>query len=117
MVLYCAMLISMNRDAQLAYCHEYMLPIWERWTDGNLDARRFLECDQTDPDWIESRLDIFIAAITATRRSGKSYAVGAALLAADVCLFAHIGVPADWFDRVCRRALEADAMARAKSRR
>ena len=32
--------MTQDREAALGYCREVLLPIWERWTDGNLAMRR-----------------------------------------------------------------------------
>jgi len=44
--------------AQLVYVREHLLPIWERWTDGNLAVRRALECDSADLASHEERCNI-----------------------------------------------------------
>jgi hypothetical protein len=56
-----------DQDDQRAYCHEHILPIWERWTDGNLAARRLLECTSADP---ASHEELFRRLLGTTRELG-----------------------------------------------
>ncbi|MDB5075583.1 MAG: hypothetical protein JWO42_1762, partial [Chloroflexi bacterium] len=63
----------MDNDAdQLAYCHEHMLPIWERWTDGNQAVRRFLECTSADPVTHEEMLQQLLDTSIAISRYGDT---------------------------------------------
>ena len=39
----------MGTAPEVDYCREVLLPIWERWTDGNLAMRRALDCESADP--------------------------------------------------------------------
>jgi hypothetical protein len=97
---------------QLDYCREHMLPIWERWTDGNLAARRLIECASADP---ASHEELFRRLLDTTRElgaRGHDSSVRAARCAASVCCQAYIGVPADRFTWACKRATDADAAAR-----
>jgi hypothetical protein len=97
---------------QRAYCREHMLPIYERWTDGNLAARRLLECASADP---ASHEELFRRFLDTTRElgvRGNDGSVRAARSAASVCCQAYIGVPDDRFAWACKRAFDADAVAR-----
>jgi hypothetical protein len=89
---------------QRAYCRKHMLPIYERWTDGNLAARRLLECESADA---ASHEELFRRLLDTTRElgaRGNDSSVRAARSAASVCCQAYIGVPADRFAWVCERA-------------
>jgi hypothetical protein len=95
-----------------AYCREHILPIYERWTDGNLAARRLLECASADP---ASQEELFRRLLNTTRElgaRGHDSSVRAARCAASVCCQAYVGVPADRFAWACTRAVDADAEAR-----
>jgi hypothetical protein len=107
-----AILMPMDRDKQVAYCIERMLPIWERWTDGNLAARRLLECARADPASREERFRILIDTTAILRRRGQGLGTMAALDAATACARAYVGVPTDEFDQACWRARTADVEAR-----
>jgi hypothetical protein len=99
------------KEAQLAYCREHILPIWERWTDGNLAARQLLECDGADP---ASHVELFgrLMAITHELRArDRDASTEAALAAASVCCDAYIGVPPDRFEAACTRATAAHITA------
>jgi hypothetical protein len=56
-----------DREDQRAYCLAFMVPVWERWTDGNTAARRLLECESPDPTSHEERLRRLTATTTALR--------------------------------------------------
>jgi hypothetical protein len=100
-----------DRTAQLAYCQEHMLPIWEHWTDGNLVARHLLECESADPARSEERFQELLATTFQLRKRGRSARVAAALAAASVVCSAYIGVPGGQFKQTCRRAEEAGMLA------
>jgi hypothetical protein len=96
---------------QLAYCRVHILPIWERWTDGNVAARRLLECESADP---ASRVALFGRLMATThelRMRGRDASTRAALAAASVCFNAYSGVPPDHFEAACARATVAHITA------
>jgi hypothetical protein len=100
-----------DRDAQIAYCREHMLPIWEYWTDGNTAARRLLDGDTANPALVDGNYQALVAATHQLLKRGRNARVAAALAAAHVVCSAYIGVPARQFQRMCRRAGEADRLA------
>lgn len=80
------------REARLAFCHEELLPIWERWTEGDASLRGLLE-GGADPDGEEDRLRALVRATEELRRRGAgSPDVEATLRAASACFKAYIGV-------------------------
>jgi hypothetical protein len=100
-----------ENDDQRTYSRVHMLPIWERWADGNLAARRLLECQSADP---ASHVELFGRLMATThelRMRGSDASTGAALAAASVCCNAYIGVPPDRFEAACARATVAHITA------
>jgi hypothetical protein len=97
---------------QHAYCLAHIVPLWERWTDGNLAARRLLECTSVDPDSHEERFQMMMTTTRelCTRRASPS--IEAALLAAAACVNAYSGVPTERFAMAWHRALDVDAVVR-----
>jgi hypothetical protein len=96
---------------QLEYCLTHMLPVWERWTNGNLAARRLVERDDVDP---LSRGCLFRKLHAAARTLDPAKdpsSAKAAQAAATACCQACIGMPAERFERTCRQARVADARA------
>jgi hypothetical protein len=96
---------------QLEYCYTHMLPIWERWTDGNQAVRRFLECTSADTVMHEEALRRLLDASIELSRHGDTPGIRAALAAASACCNANIGVPAEQFLVVCERAALQDRAA------
>jgi hypothetical protein len=97
---------------QRAYCLTHIVPLWERWTDGNLAARRLLQCASADP---ASHEELFRRLLDTTRElgaRGNDSSVRAARCAPSVCCQAYIGAPEDRFSWACERAIDADAAAR-----
>jgi hypothetical protein len=107
-----AILCPMNRDDQRAYCLAHMVPVWERWTDGNQAAHRLLECTSADPDSHEELLRRLLDATRELGVRGNDSSVRAARFAALVCCQAYIGVPDGRFAWACERAVTADGEAR-----
>jgi hypothetical protein len=101
-----------NQDDQRAYCLASIVPLWERWTDGNLAARRLLECMSADPASHEELLRRLLDTTQELGIRGNDSSVRAARTAASVCCQAYIGVPADRIAWACKRATDADAAAR-----
>jgi hypothetical protein len=80
-----AILSRMDRDAQRAYYRERILHIWECWTDGNLAARRLIECETAD---LAGHEELFRRVLDTTRElgaRGNDSSVRAARSAALVC--------------------------------
>jgi hypothetical protein len=102
----------MDRNAQIAHAREHMLPIFERWTDGNVSARRLMECESADPASHEERFRSLIDTTAILRRRGRGLGTMAALDAAAACARAYVGVPTDEFDQACWRARTADVETR-----
>jgi hypothetical protein len=96
---------------QRAYCREHILPIWERWTDGNVAARRLLECESADPASHVALFGRLMATTHELRTRGHDAGTRAALAAASVCCDAYIGVPTDRFEAACTRATTAHITA------
>src|SRR5258708_7703639 len=68
-----------DRDTQIAYCLEHILPIWERWTDGDPAVRRLLECESADPVQSEERFQELKATTLRLRKRGRNARIAAAL--------------------------------------
>jgi hypothetical protein len=100
-----------DRDAQIAYCREHMLPIWEYWTDGNPAFRQLLACENADPALFDGRYQSLIAATYQLRKGSRNAQVAAALAAAHVVCSASVGVSARQFQRMCYQAEEAGRLA------
>jgi hypothetical protein len=96
---------------QRAYCREHILPIWERWTDGNVAARRLLECESADPASHVALFGRLMATTHEIRTHGRAASTRAAIAAASVCCNAYIGVSPDRFEAACTRALAAHIAA------
>jgi hypothetical protein len=97
----------------LICCREILLPIWERWTDGNPALRRALESEESDPGGLErsvEKLSEVVSYLTirapeaATGREAASYA-GMAVMAV------LIGEPFDLIRLLTGMAVEADTEA------
>ncbi len=82
-----------HSSEQCAYAYEHLLPIWERWTDGNLAMRRALESDSADPLTHGERRNILFETQCRFQGSGDSPAYMAAMLAAHACQYALLGYP------------------------
>jgi hypothetical protein len=100
-----------NPDDQGTSCRQHILPIWERWTDGNLAARRLLERTSADPASHVALFGRLMATTHALRTRGHDAGTRAALAAASVCCAAYIGVPPDRFGAACTRATTAHIAA------
>jgi hypothetical protein len=96
---------------QRAYCLTHIVPLWERWTDGNLAARRLLECGRTDPVRQSERFHRFMSTTRELRTRGGDAGTAAALAAASACCSAYTGVPPDRFEAACTRATAAHITA------
>jgi hypothetical protein len=98
--------------AQLACCREQMLPIWERWTDGNPAARRLLGGERVDPASREEHFRALMRVVAILRKHTRTASTEAAVKAALACFHARVGGPHERFEWARRRALAADAQAR-----
>jgi hypothetical protein len=100
-----------DRAAQRAYAYEYLLPIWERWTDGNLAMRRALDCESADLSTHEERRNILFQAQCLFQGRGDSPANMAAMLAAQACMYALLGYPLAMVEQVGTEAIVAHRIA------
>jgi hypothetical protein len=95
-------------EDQARCCQEQLLPIWEKWTDGNPALRRFLACQSADPASHEERMHMLIRTTGDLRRLGKdSPGVQAAILAASASLKGYVGLPDGTWRAVITRAVAA----------
>jgi hypothetical protein len=101
-----------DRERQLAYCQEHMVPIWKRWTNGNRAARRLIDCARQDLASHDGLFNHLVAATFALQRQGIDPAVRAALVAATACCTAYVDAPDPRFEAACMRAIVADQVAR-----
>jgi hypothetical protein len=97
--------VSNERADQLVYAYEHLLPIWERWTDGNLAMRRAIECDSADPPTHEERRNILFQTQCRFQCRGDSPANMAAMLAAQACQYALLGYPIEMVEQVGAEAI------------
>jgi hypothetical protein len=103
--------VNENRAAQLAYAHEHLLPIWERWTDGNLAMRRALDCESADLSTHEERRNILFQAQLKLEGYGDSAPNTAAMLAAQSAMYALLGYPLAMVEQVGIEAIVAHRIA------
>jgi hypothetical protein len=94
------------------YCHAFILPVWEHWTNGTPPARRLLECTSTDIDIHVSLFRRLLVEMCELYRRDAGPPAVAALAAASTCCTAYMDAPTAQFDVVCVRAIDADALAR-----
>ncbi|MDB5057211.1 MAG: hypothetical protein JWO59_683 [Chloroflexi bacterium] len=99
---------------QLEACHKFILPIWERWTDGNPAVRRLIECSSADPNTYDERFRLLLNTTAELSRHSDGVGIRAALAAASACCNAYIGVPDERFRTVCARAAALDRAARGE---
>jgi hypothetical protein len=97
-----------ERDEALAYCRSVLLPIWERWTDGNLAMRRALDCQSADPLTHEDRL---FAAQQAFYGRGETPDNRAAGIAAQATQYALLDYPVAMVRQVGEAVEEARRQA------
>jgi hypothetical protein len=100
-----------DRAAQCAYAYEHLLPIWERWTDGNLAMRRALECESADSHTHEERRNILFQIQLRLGGRGDSAPTMAALLSAEACQYALLGYPLAMVEQVGSAAITAHTRA------
>ena len=62
----------MDTAPGLDHCREILLPIRERWTDGNLAMRRALDCESADPLTHEAHRNRLFAAQQGSHGRGKT---------------------------------------------
>jgi hypothetical protein len=96
---------------QRAYASEQLLPIWERWTDGNLAMRRALECESADSHTHEERRNILFQTQLKLGGYGESAPNRAAMLAAEACQYALLGYPLAMVMQVGAAAIAAHERA------
>jgi hypothetical protein len=94
-----------------AYCLQHMLPIWERWTDGNLAMRRALECESADSHTHEERRNTLFQTQLKFEGHGDSAPNLAAMLAAQACQYALLGYPLAMVEQVGAAAIAAHVRA------
>jgi hypothetical protein len=90
---------------QITYAYTHLLPIWERWTDGNLAMRRALECESADPLTHEERRNILFQTQIRLAGRGDSAPNMAAMLAAQACQYALLGYPLAMVEQVAAVAV------------
>jgi hypothetical protein len=100
-----------ERIAQLAYCREHLLPIWERQTGGNPVARQLLECASVESEQARERFQQLVATTRKLRKRARSARIAAALAAARVIGHVYNGVPHQQFIQMCQWASEAESLA------
>ena len=105
-----------SRSAQVTYAHTHMLPIWERWTDGNLAMRRALECKSADPASHEERYNILFEAQCRFQGRGDSPANVAAMVAAQACQYALLNYPIEMVRQIGAVAEDHHAKALAEAK-
>jgi hypothetical protein len=103
----------MPRDDSPArsYCYTVLLPIWERWTDGDPAMRRALECQSADPLTREEQRNRLFATAQRFHGRGEWRSNMAAKLAAEAALFALMGYPEALVRQLGNRAEAAHQQA------
>jgi hypothetical protein len=103
--------MSTAYEAQLAYCREQLLPIWNCWTNGDPALALALASEsQADPRVIGLRDRLFQSACVSQGRA-LSHGNLAALLAAQGVLYALAGLPLDRIHDIGVRAKDEDKQA------
>ena len=97
----------------LTYCRGVLLPIWERWSDGDPSMRRALGCQSADPLTREEQRNRLFAAAQGFHGRGESPANIAAKMAAEATLFALMGYPVELVQQLGARAEAAHQEALA----
>jgi hypothetical protein len=82
-----------DHDLLLTYCKHQLLPIWERWTDGNPTMRRALECLDSGPLHHKHELNGLTDAAFLLFRSASKPQSAAPLYAAIAVIYALQGYP------------------------
>jgi hypothetical protein len=72
----------------LAYCRQQLLPIWERWTDGNQTMRRALDCADNGPEHRKDQLNSLTDAAFMLFRSASHPHAAAPLYSAIAVIYA-----------------------------
>ena len=103
--------MTQDREAALGYCRSVLLPIWERWTDGNLAMRRALDCESADPLTHEECRNRLFAAQQGFHGRGKTPDNLAAGIAAQAVLFALVGYPPEMVEQVGAKGVEVHEFA------
>ena len=103
--------MTKDREAALAYCRAVLLPIWERWTDGNPAMQRALDCESADPLTHEEYRNRLFAAQQGFAGRGETPDNLAASIAAQAVQFALLGYPPAMVEQVGARAEEAHEIA------
>jgi hypothetical protein len=98
-------------SSALGYCHTVLLPVWERWTDGNPAMRWALDCASADPASHEEQRNRLFAAAQRFHGRSVSPANRAAKLAAEATLFALMGYPEALVQQLGARAETAQEQA------
>jgi hypothetical protein len=98
---------NQERDEALDYCRSVLLPIWERWSDGNVVMRRALDCRSADPLSHEECRNRLFAAQQAFHGRGETPDNLAAGIAAQAVQYALLGYPVGMVRQVGEAAEEA----------
>ncbi len=100
-----------EHEEQRYHGRDVLLPIWERWTEGNPALGRFLDGTGADPASRVERLHCLVTTTEALRRQGQSAGVRAALLAASACVQGYLALPDERFWTIARAAMQAHQTA------
>ena len=100
-----------EQEQQRYHCREVLLPIWERWTDGNTALGRFLDSTSAEPASRVEQLHRLVTTTEALRRQGQRASARAALLAASACLYGYLDAPDERFWTIARAAVWAHQTA------
>jgi hypothetical protein len=96
--------VRTSHEAQLSYCREQLVPIWNCWTNGDPALARALASNSlADPAVIELRARLFQSACASQGRA-LSHGKFAALLAAQGVLYALAGLPLEQIRSLGTRA-------------
>src|SRR5260370_1612536 len=100
-----------EQEQQRYHCRNVLLPIWERWTEGNPALGRFLDGMSADPASRVERLYRLVTTTETLRRQGQRASVRAALLAASACVQGYLPLPDAPFWTIARAAPQAHQTA------
>ena len=100
-----------RQNPYLNFCRDRLLPIWERWTDGQPSLRRALDGASADPHAQAEQRAAVLHVIADLMVEGSTWAESAAMCAAFAALAALEGQIDGGFREFVRLALEADREA------
>jgi hypothetical protein len=82
------MALTDDHDLVLTYCTQQLLPIWERWTDGNQTMRQALVCASRGPQHHKDQLNSLTDAAFVLFRSASQPHAAAPLYSAIAVIYA-----------------------------